>query len=157
MDYLVSNDWDLAAAAQAYFSDEDENERVDDPGASSSSAAPPGYTGPRTLDGRPAPQAIPTTSSSSASKRPQKKTGLATLGSLGASHAHDDDDDDDDDDEDAAHRDTYAGGEKSGLAVQDPNQRPDPRRIINDLLAKAKRYGFPFPLTPRHFFYFRVN
>ncbi|GAW19446.1 hypothetical protein ANO14919_089330 [Xylariales sp. No.14919] len=141
--YLTASNWDVVAAAQSYFADEDEEVSAGaDAGAgasaSSSSAAPPDYTGPRTLDGRPAPQAIPTVSSSS-SKRPQKKKGLATLSSLGGGHAHDhDDDEDDDDDEDAVHRDTYAGGEKSGLAVQDPNQRADPRRIINDLLSKAK-------------------
>lgn len=128
-------------AAESYFADEDEemNAAGDSGAGASSSAAPPDYTGPRTLDGRPVPQAIPTTSSSS-SKRPEKKKGLATLSSLGGGHAHGHDDDhDDDDDHDAAHRDTYAGGEKSGLAVQDPNQRSDPRRIINDLLSKAKR------------------
>ncbi|TGJ86225.1 hypothetical protein E0Z10_g2521 [Xylaria hypoxylon] len=149
--YLTASNWDVIVAAQSYFADEDEEvstaaaaaDTDADAGAgagaaSSSSAAPPDYTGPRTLDGRPAPQAIPTIASAS-SKRPQKKKGLATLSSLGGGHAHDhDDDDDDDDDEDAAHRDTYAGGEKSGLAVQDPNQRADPRRIINDLLSKAK-------------------
>jgi UBX domain-containing protein 1 len=117
--------------------DEHMNDGADATG--SSSAAPPDYTGPRTLDGRPAPQAIPTTSNA-ASKRPQKKKGLATLSSLGSGSAHDHDDEDDHDDDDHdRRRDTYAGGEKSGLAVQDPNQRTDPKRIINDLLSKAKR------------------
>lgn len=94
------------------------------------------WTGPRTLSGRPVYDSPSTAPSSS--KRPTKKKGLATLSSLGGGHGHDDNDDDDDDDDDA-HRDTYAGGEKSGLAVQDPNQRTDPKRIINDLLAKAER------------------
>ncbi len=126
-------------AAEAYFADEDEEMNAA-AGAASSSAAPPDYTGPRTLDGRPAPQPIPTTSSASSSKRPQKKKGLATLSSLGGGHAHDGDDNDDvHDAADPAHRDTYAGGEKSGLAVQDPNQRADPRRMINNLLSKAKK------------------
>ncbi|KAI1103466.1 SEP-domain-containing protein [Jackrogersella minutella] len=134
--YLSASNWDLAAAAQAYFADEEEEDQTggphEDPAAASSST----YTGPRTLDGRPAPQSIPTTSSSS--RRPPKKKGLATLSSLGGGHGHDHDDDDDDDDLEDEHRDTYAGGEKSGLAVQDPSQRTDPRRILNDLLAKAK-------------------
>ncbi|KAI2463977.1 SEP-domain-containing protein [Annulohypoxylon bovei var. microspora] len=135
--YLSANNWDLAGAAQAFFADEEEEDGtgvpLENPGAASSSS----YTGPRTLDGRPAPQAIPTTSSSS--KRPPKKKGLATLSSLGGGHGHDHDDDDDDGEDEDIHRDTYAGGEKSGLAVQDPNQRStDPRRILNDLLAKAK-------------------
>ncbi|KAF2966190.1 hypothetical protein GQX73_g7401 [Xylaria multiplex] len=137
--YLTASNWDVLVAAQSYFADEDEEvNAAAEAGASassSSSAAPPDYTGPRTLDGRPAPQAIPTISSSS-SKPPQKKKGLATLSSLGGGHTHDHDGHHDD--EDDAHRDTYAGGEKSGLAVQDPNQRADPRRIINDLLSKAK-------------------
>ncbi|KAI8625590.1 hypothetical protein F5Y19DRAFT_264059 [Xylariaceae sp. FL1651] len=135
--YLSASNWDLTIATQSYYADEDENENESAAAAAGSSAAPPEYTGPRTLDGRPAPQSIPTTSSSS--KRPQKKKGLATLSSLGGGGTHDhDDDDSEDDDDDAAHRDTYAGGEKSGLAVQDPSQRADPRRIINDLLSKAK-------------------
>ncbi|KAI1183581.1 hypothetical protein F5B17DRAFT_434472 [Nemania serpens] len=140
--YLTTNDWDLSTAVQAYFADEDDDKEEDatpaTAGGASSSAAPTDYAGPRTLDGRPAPRAVPpTSSSSSSSKRPQKKKGLATLSSIGGDDAHDDADDDDDDERDP-HRDTYAGGEKSGLAVQDPNQRSDPRRIINDLLSKAK-------------------
>ncbi|KAI0005790.1 SEP-domain-containing protein [Xylariaceae sp. FL0662B] len=135
--YLAASNWDLATAAQAYFADEEEDAATAGPTASSSDVpVSPEYTGPRTLDGRPAPQAIPTTSSSS--KRPPKKKGLATLSSIGGGHSHDHDDEDSDEDEDDIHRDTYAGGEKSGLAVQDPNQRADPKRIINDLLSKAK-------------------
>ncbi|KAI1432275.1 hypothetical protein GGR50DRAFT_697226 [Xylaria sp. CBS 124048] len=135
-EYLNASDWDVSVAVPSYFADMDEAPTGDD--APSSAAAPPEYTGPRTLDGRPAPQAVPTTSSASSSKRPQKKKGLATLSSLGGGPAHDHDDDDDDDDRDPSHRDTYAGGEKSGLAVQDPNRRSNTKRIINDLLSKAK-------------------
>ncbi|KAI0017133.1 hypothetical protein F4780DRAFT_756503 [Xylariomycetidae sp. FL0641] len=134
--YLSATNWDLAGAAQAFFADEEEGGDAGAASASGSGSAPPGYTGPRTLDGRPAPQAIPTTSSSSS--RPAKKKGLATLRSLGAGNEQEHDDDDSDDEEVDPHRDTYAGGEKSGLAVQDPNQRADPRRIINDLLSKAQ-------------------
>ncbi|KAI5857486.1 SEP-domain-containing protein [Durotheca rogersii] len=131
-DYLSNNNWDIRSAAQAYFDDDDDDD-LDGPG---SEVAPAEYTGPRTLDGRPAPQPIPSTSSSS--KKPPKKKGLATLSSLAGGHAHDDDNDDSDDDDHDVHRDTYAGGEKSGLAVQDPSQRDGPRRIIDELLAKAK-------------------
>ncbi|KAI1505831.1 hypothetical protein F5X99DRAFT_218534 [Biscogniauxia marginata] len=135
--YLSASNWELEPAVQSFFSDVDEDEAAGQAATSSSEVAPPEYTGPRTLDGRPAPQAIPTTSSSSS--RPAKKKGLATLSSLSSGgHAHDQEDDNSEDDDDDVHRDTYAGGEKSGLAVQDPNQRADPKRIINDLLAKAK-------------------
>lgn len=153
--YLSANNWDLDGAAASLMADIDEAE--DDatadtaplmPAAAASASAsgaasqqaPPEYTGPRTLDGRPAPAY--SGSSASASKKPQpKKKGLATLSSLGGGHGHDHEDDDSDEDYDDANgpRDTYAGGEKSGLALQDPNKGPsDPQRIINDLLAKAK-------------------
>jgi UBX domain-containing protein 1 len=108
------------------------------------------YTGPRTLDGRPAPSAIPTVGSSSVSTtRQAPRRGIATLGSLGQGsgaphvghgHAHDDDDDSDDEDyhdEEGEPRDLFAGGEKSALAVQDP-RRQDPRSLVNDIIKKAK-------------------
>lgn len=138
--YLSANNWDLDAAAASLMADaeEAEDDATADAGPSSSSAAPPGYTGPRTLDGRPAPGGS-SAPSSSANKPPPKKRGLATLSSLGGgSHGHDHDDDDSDDDDDDPHRDTYAGGEKSGLAVQDPNSKSGAQRILDDLLAKAR-------------------
>ncbi|KAL1841913.1 hypothetical protein VTJ49DRAFT_6435 [Mycothermus thermophilus] len=135
-EYLSSSNWDIDSAVTSYYADMDEGDQQ--------APAPvpgPEYTGPRTLDGRPAPQ-YATSSSSSAAKKPQKRTGLATLSSLrsGPSHDHSDDDDDyDDDDERRGPRDLFAGGEKSGLAVQDPAQRSsDPRRLINDIVAKAR-------------------
>lgn len=106
------------------------------------------YTGPRTLDGRPAPQSIPAVSSGSAP--PKKKGGIATLGSIQGGghegHGHDDDDSDDEDYKpDGEPRDLFAGGEKSGLAVQDPNHgRNDSRKVVNDILKKAKAYVY-FP------------
>ncbi|KAI1848556.1 hypothetical protein JX266_005415 [Neoarthrinium moseri] len=154
--YLSANNWDLDAAAASLMADADEADddaeqsaptAAAQPSASSSTAVPPGYTGPRTLDGRPAPgyssSATPAaSSSSSASRNPQpKKRGLATLSSLGGGghgHDHDDDDSEDEDDDPRGTRDTYAGGEKSGLAVQDPSQRSNPQRILDDLLAKAR-------------------
>lgn len=105
------------------------------------------YTGPRTLDGRPAPESAPPASRSTG-KAPARKGGIQTLGSLGggasgahAGHSHDDDDDDDSDFEpDEQPRDLFAGGEKSGLAVQDPSKANDPRKIVNDLIKKAQKY-----------------
>lgn len=64
------------------------------------------------------------------------------MGSLGGSAAHHDDDDEDDDfdddDEDDGRGNLFAGGEKSGLAVQDPTSEGGSRKIISDILAKAK-------------------
>lgn len=111
---------------------------------------PEAYTGPRTLDGRPAPQSIPTVGSSSSSRSapPPRRGGIATLGSLnrssatghGHGHAHGDDDDSDDEDyrPDEQPRDLFAGGEKSALAVQDPANRNDPRSLVNDILKRAR-------------------
>ena len=71
---------------------------------------------------------------------------MATLSSLGAGADDDDDDSEDEDDDDPRRpRDLFAGGEKSGLAVQDPNRRggPDPRSIAQDLVNQAKSYVAP--------------
>ena len=137
--YLEAHNWDLAEASNAWFRDAEEDNRD-----TSTAPAPDNYTGPRTLDGRPAPEAA--RSSQPARKSApsqQRKTGIATLGSLGGSshqHDHGDDDDDDSDPEDNDGRgNLFAGGEKSGLAVQDPNQQEaGPKKIISDILAKAK-------------------
>ncbi|KAG7289251.1 hypothetical protein NEMBOFW57_005616 [Staphylotrichum longicolle] len=137
-EYLSTSKWDIDSAVTSYYADMDEG-----PESTASGAAPdPEYTGPRTLDGRPAPQSA-AGSSSSAAKKPQKRTGLATLSSLGGGHSHDDSEEDEDyedeEDERRGPRDLFAGGEKSGLAVQDPAQRSsDPRRLINDIVAKAR-------------------
>ena len=114
---------------------------------------PEPYTGPRTLDGRPAPQAIPSVGSSSRSALPKKKGGVATLGSMNqsssagphAGHGHNSDDDDDFEPEEQP-RDLFAGGEKSGLAVQDPSNRDrnDPTKVVNDILKKARAYVYFF-------------
>lgn len=77
----------------------------------------------------------------SATQAPKKK--FATLGDLsggggpshaGHGHGHGDDDDDDDDDDfepsDEDNPDLYAGGEKSGLAVENPNAAEKLRKKI---------------------------
>ena len=89
-----------------------------------------------------APQPIPTSSGMppppSATQAPKKK--FATLGDLSggrgpghAGHGHGDDDDDDDDDfepSDDENQDLYAGGEKSGLAVENPGAAEKLRKKI---------------------------
>ncbi|KAL2022349.1 hypothetical protein VTK56DRAFT_5416 [Thermocarpiscus australiensis] len=138
-EYLSASHWDIDSAVTSYYTDMEEGEQA--PISGGPAAAPePEYTGPRTLDGRPAPEYAGAFSSSTA-RKPQKRTGLATLSSLNRNHDEDDDDEngDGDDDERRGPRDLFAGGEKSGLAVQDPAQRSsDPRRLINDIVAKAK-------------------
>ncbi|KAK7413755.1 protein phosphatase regulator [Neonectria punicea] len=144
--YLEAHHWDIAAACTSWFEDADDEPAAtghEVEQASRSQAASDNYTGPRTLDGRPAPES---SSSSRAARKPTtqpKKKGIATLGSLGgSSHQHDDDDDDDGlfdgDDDDDGRGNLFAGGEKSGLAVQDPHQDGGPKKLINDILAKAR-------------------
>lgn len=78
---------------------------------------------------------MPPAPASSSAKPPPKK--FATLGDLGggapsghAGHGHDSDDDDDDDEE---NQDLFAGGEKSALAVQNPDD------IKRKILERAKK------------------
>lgn len=97
-------------------------------------AAATAPTGGRTLGGDSTPQPIPTTSSAPApsssrnKQAPQKK--FATIGDLGggahAGHGHDDDDDDDSDNDEKQN--LFTGGEKSGLAVKNPDDLK--KRII---------------------------
>ncbi|CAK7241252.1 MAG: protein phosphatase regulator [Sporothrix thermara] len=185
---LDAADWDADAALAEYYQSQEDaaaggggggSGSGDAAGDSSSSATAvdPSYTGPRTLDGRPAPHAqfsSTSRSSSSTGGRPSqqqqqqqtKKRGLMTMSSLrgsepssghgghgghghGHGHGHDDNDDDDDDysdddDENNGGRgDLFAGGEKSGLAVQDPTMgdrgaSSDAKRVMRDIVAQAK-------------------
>jgi len=146
--FLVANEWNLSAAVTEYFTSQEEGIAGAQEGAEEDPQEAEAYTGPRTLDGRPAPtSAIPTVASSSRSTPPRRQGGIATLGSInqasssGHGHGHDHDDDDDEDDldyhDDEQPRDLFAGGEKSGLAVQDP-KRNDPKSVVNDILKKAK-------------------
>lgn len=131
----------MLAACNSYFHDEDErNDERRRKQAEEGTLEQ--YSGPRTLDGRPAPQEDFSSAASRKSKQPKKK-GIATLGSLGSGSAahHDDDDEDDDfddDDDEDGRGNLFAGGEKSGLAVQDPTSEGGSRKIISDILAKAK-------------------
>ena len=121
-----------------------EDDDLDNENQQAGTAPKEPYTGPRTLDGRPAPQSGPAAAPKSRSAPPPKQKGIATLGSLGSSsghghaHADDDNDDSDNDDERDKPRDLFAGGEKSGLAVQDPGKKKDSKGLINDILQKAR-------------------
>ncbi|MCJ1385782.1 hypothetical protein MMC17_008906 [Xylographa soralifera] len=143
--FLGNNEWDPSLAVTEYYTTLEEAGGAGEPegstdDAENDSGAASGNSG-RTLDGRIVPQAIPTVSSqppdtASSSKQPPKKK-FATLGDLSgggtgghAGHGHDDDDDDDDEDQDF-----FAGGEKSALAVQNPDDLK--RKIIE----KARRGG----------------
>lgn len=157
--FLDAANGDLQVAAELFYEQSAEHEQASDtdmagddhptdPTPSQPQQPVPG--GGRTLGGAYVP---PTEASSSASSSRQQSTqrqpqqrgvaGLRTLKDLasggggGHGHAHDDDDDDSDykDDE---NQDFFAGGEKSGLAVQNPNQA-NPRDHINNILKRARQ------------------
>ena len=131
--FLLASKWDIEAAAAEYYASLDGP--PEESGSSGPSQEPQNPTGARTLEGNYVPQPIPTTSStnppsSSTPSQPKKK--FATLGDLNGNgsggHAHDDSDEDEEEDQDL-----FAGGEKSGLAVQNPDD------LKRKLLEKAKR------------------
>lgn len=97
--------------------------------------------GGRTLSGAYVPPDSSSASAQPASGRRQPpQRGMRTLRDLqgggGQGHGHDHDDDDDDD-EDRNH-DFFTGGEKSGLAVQNPGA-DNPQDHINNILRRARQ------------------
>ncbi|KAL8696279.1 MAG: hypothetical protein Q9201_007740 [Fulgogasparrea decipioides] len=134
--YLEANQWDLPAAAAEYYTSLEEASIEEQPPLETTTqehqnltANPPSAPGGgRALGGENVPQSIPTTSSmsdqpASSSRAAPKK--FATLGDLSGGsgaghggHGHDHDSDDSDSD---PKQDLFAGGEKSGLAVQNPD------------------------------------
>lgn len=153
--YLAAASWNLEHAGALYFDDAaphdeptsgpPEHDTMADDAENPTPEQQQQPGGGRTLGGAYVP---PTASSSSstpppAAPRQQQQRGVAglrTLGDLQPSggaahgHAHDDDDSDDDDEQ----HDFFTGGEKSGLAVQNPNQS-NPRDHINNILRRARQ------------------
>lgn len=116
--YLSSNEWNVEAAATEYYASLDEAES--DVGESDSRGQEPVAGGGRTLDGSFAgTTAGSAPSPSSKPKSAQKK--FATLDDLGGGSRGPSHDKDSDDDSDRDPQDLFAGGEKSGLAVQNPD------------------------------------
>lgn len=113
---------------------ESQDEDMPNAGVPSSTSDIPHPGGGRRLgDGPSDPQPIPTTSSQSS--RPPKRAAaqkkFATLGDFGNDpHGHDDPNDSDYDDE---KHDLFAGGEKSALAVQNPDD------LKKKILEKARK------------------
>ena len=102
---LASANWNLEEAVALYFAAQEggsDNEEVDEPAAAPTQSAP---------------QPSSSTTSGRRTGAPAAGGGVRTLRDLQASA-----DDDDEDDEDKKKRDLFAGGEKSGLAVQDPSR-----------------------------------
>ncbi|OJD25704.1 hypothetical protein ACJ73_02919 [Blastomyces percursus] len=119
-EYLATNNWDIEEAMADYYPEQDATMRSN-PESYDESVQPPGG---RYLGGTaPHPPSEPGVRSA-----PRKK--FATLGDLGSGDtgAHDHSDDDTDEGQDM-----FAGGEKSGLAVQNPDD------VKQKIIEKAKR------------------
>ncbi|KAL2010545.1 hypothetical protein VTN00DRAFT_6352 [Thermoascus crustaceus] len=129
--FLDANEWDIEAAVTEFFAEQDEALQSMNTGGGRRLGSDDLTDRPsagRTLGGAPAPSsATPQQSSSSSRRAPKKK--FATLGDLGAGSAGGDSTDDDD----MENQDFFAGGEKSGLAVQNPDD------IKQKILEKARR------------------
>ncbi|KZM27959.1 hypothetical protein ST47_g913 [Ascochyta rabiei] len=146
--YLDAANGDLQVAAELFYEQSTEQEQAPDTdmAGNDQTTSPPNPPqqpvpgGGRTLAGAYVP---PTEASSSSSSAPQQRgvAGLRTLKDLqstGGGHGHAHDDDSDEDAKDDENQDFFAGGEKSGLAVQNPNQA-NPRDHINNILKRARQ------------------
>lgn len=114
-EHLASSSWDYQSAVTEFYNPSEETDEALE-------ALPPDTS---------VPQPIPTTSKMPPDPAQPPKKKFATLGDLGSGggrghegHGHDDDDSDDSDE----NQDLYAGGEKSGLAVENPDDLK--RKII---------------------------
>jgi UBX domain-containing protein 1 len=157
--YLNASNGDLTLAASLYFDEHQDQEQDSEPDvdmagndASTESDANPNPPqqhvpgGGRTLDGTYVPPPAGAASSSSqpaSSSRQAPQRGPRTIKDLqsggggGHGHAHDDDNSDEGGDDDEE-QDFFTGGEKSGLAVQNPNAA-NPRDQINNILKRARQ------------------
>ncbi|OGM40537.1 putative Cdc48-dependent protein degradation adaptor protein (Shp1) [Aspergillus bombycis] len=132
-EYLAANGGDLEAAVTEFFAEQDEALQEGNTGAGQtlgeSESVP--STG-RSLAGSSSqsPSFPPQQSSTSRKSAPKKK--FATLGDFSSGGG-----DDSEEEDDAVNRDLFAGGEKSGLAVQNPDD------IKRKIIEKAKRSQVP--------------
>jgi len=161
--YLAAGNWDIETAAALFFEQADPADDADSDADMADENTPQNPTpnppppqqqqqqqqqpgGGRTLDGTyvaPPPAASASSSSQPAARR-QPQRGLRTMGDLqssgggGHGHGHDNSDGASGSDQDDENQDFFAGGEKSGLAVQNPNQS-NPRDQINNILKRARQ------------------
>lgn len=141
----MANQWDLSSAAAEYYTSLEEATGLASPSPPDNDPDPDEDEHPAVLSAAGStPQPIPTTSrippppSQNSREPPRKK--FATLGDLsgagggGSSHVGHGHNNDDDDEEDLdPDQDFFAGGEKSGLAVHNPDD------IKKKILERAKK------------------
>lgn len=133
---LEAFQWDVALAAEDHFSRHQDSEN--DPDYVEEEEEPAAVTGGRKLgDGSASSRPIPVAASSSEpTKQPATQKKFATLGDFSSAAAKEDPDSDDE------NHDLFAGGEKSGLAVQNPDD------LKKRILEKAQKQGAPRAKEP---------
>lgn len=107
-----------------------DDDPLDDPVSASPRAASGGY---RLGDGPSSSQPAPVASSTKSKSRSGPRKKFATLGDVSATPTNDESDSDHD-------QDLYAGGDKSGLAIQNPGQRGG-EDLKKKILDKARKIG----------------
>lgn len=129
LEILNSADWDVEAAVNLWqqeygddFSDEQNSASLD--GQASSAVGGPSRD----------PVSAPGPSSSTA-RSSRVQGGLRTLSDLPSGNVDNEGPDSDSDND----QDFFAGGEKSGLAVQNPGRPSNPRDAINSIIDRARR------------------
>ncbi|KAF1935848.1 SEP-domain-containing protein [Clathrospora elynae] len=163
--YLNASNGDLTLAASLFFDDAQQPEATEDPDVEMAGSDQPAHASPvpaqepvpgggRTLGGAYVPppadsssSSLPAAASASTSKKPTQRgvAGAKTLRDLqsggGQRQVPNNSDRDSDDDQDDEKQDFFAGGEKSGLAVQNPNaSKPRTSRDqINNILKRARQ------------------
>lgn len=132
LEYLGANQGDIEAAVTEFFAEQDEALQDMNPGDGQhlgTERASSGAAGGRSLGGSGAAGSSSNESASaSASKRAAPKKKFATLGDFASQSKDDSSEDEGGDDQDF-----FAGGEKSGLAVQNPDD------LKKKILEKARR------------------
>ncbi|KAL9103828.1 MAG: hypothetical protein Q9163_001148 [Psora crenata] len=130
--YLANSSWDLQSAITEYYNPPEEPEEPSFSPQPTTSA--PSQAMPTSSNRPPAP---------TAPQQPKKK--FATLGDLNkGNEGHDDDDDDEENDDEDPN--LYTGGEKSGLAVENPNELK--KKILERAKRNVQRPGGDDPRQP---------
>ncbi|KAI5813575.1 hypothetical protein BZA77DRAFT_389824 [Pyronema omphalodes] len=145
---LEASNWNLQLATQQYFDNQDPDTDMAGGDREDEADEDDVYTQPGSSRQQAPAAAASSSSASSAKPQPKKQTGsrgaqIRTLGDLSSSR----DEDSEEEDEKDRRRDLFAGGEKSGLAVQDPGRNSGAgagaggRDLIQDILKRAAAEG----------------
>ncbi|KAF7166755.1 hypothetical protein CNMCM5623_000262 [Aspergillus felis] len=144
-EYLAANGWDIEAAVTEFFAEQDEAmQGANAVGGQSLGGADSAASAGRSLGGSSSQSGTATPQQpSSSSRKPTSKKRFATLGDFASGGG------DSSDEDDTENQDFFAGGEKSGLAVQNPD---DLKRKIIEKARKTQLPSSDEPQTRQSYF-----